>query len=839
MNCRLLLSVSLLVALFAQRGVADEQAQGVEFFESKIRPVLVKHCYDCHSAESGAAEGDLELDTRKSIRAGGARGPAVVPGDPGKSLLLTALSHADTDLRMPPKEPRLPAAVIADVKKWIEMGAPDPRDGTASAPWPGIEAGRNHWAYQPPVEPALPAVKNEGWTRRPIDFFILAELERNELKPSADAAPEVLLRRLHFDLTGLPPSPAATARFLSACQGRGVDAALADEVDDLLASPQFGERWGRHWLDVARFAESSGNEANITFPYAFRYRDYVIDAVSADIPIDRFLTEQLAGDLLPYDSPAERARLLTATGFLAVGPKNLDEGNGFQFLADLIDEQIDAVSRAVTASTIACARCHHHKFDPFSMQDYYALAGVFASTKTHFGTSVSPSNRVGGEVLELPRLDDQLILHKGIPKKRVDQLQADLAELQAEKAAMDAALQARLAGQEPEKEFTLTDAIRNFWRTGSVVGQLQKVDDEGKPLPLAMGVLERDEPIDVPLLERGDINRAGDPVPRGFPQVIELSAPATSAGNTGDSTPPTWEIPPDASGRLQLAQWLTHPRHPLTGRVFVNRIWRHLFGAGLVPTVDNFGTTGEPPSHPELLDYLAVQFVNDGWSLKRLVREIVLSRTYRQASTFHPQAFEQDPENRLLWRAVKRRLDAEAIRDAMLAASGELDLERPPGSLVARVIGDRPVSLVGLDKNVPADLDGAVHRSVYLPILRDRLPEALDLFDFAETSLVTGDREVTNVPTQALYLLNSPFVLARAEGLAARLSREANSNEERIRLAFGICFGRTPEQAELARALHFLENAQVEPAGEEVETDFALVSFCQSLLATAEFRNLD
>ncbi len=295
-------------------------------------------------------------------------------------------------------------------------------------------------------------------------------------------------------------------------------------------------------------------------------------------------------------------------------------------------------------------------------------------------------------------------------------------------------------------------------------------------------------------------------------------------------------IPKNQSGRLQLARWVTDAKHPLTARVFVNRVWQNLFGAGLVKSVDNFGSTGEPPSHPQLLDHLALRFIEDGWSVKRLIREMVLSRTYRQASTFQQTGFRKDPDNRLLWRMPKRRLPAEAIRDAMLAASGELDLARPEGSLVAKVIGDRPISLIGLDKRVPADLDGSVHRSVYLPIIRDRLPEILDLFNFAEPSLVTGQREITNVPLQALYLLNSPFVSRRAEALAARLERETSKPQAQIERAFLLCFGRLPLEAETERSLDFLHqtNTQDDKAGHD-----KLISFCQALLCTAEFRNLD
>jgi len=814
----------------------------VAFFESKIRPVLIEHCYDCHSDEAGAAEGGLRLDSRQAIRTGGEHGAAVVPGDLDGSLLLAAITHADPERRMPPKAPQLPAAVIADLQRWIEMGAPDPRSGESAATGSGTAAeAAEHWAYQPLVDSPLPPIAadseaSEAWPRRDLDRFILPELRKQELAPSPDAEPAILLRRVHFDLVGLPPQPADWQRFERQIAAEGIDAALQAEVDRLLAAPQFGERWGRHWLDVARFGESSGNEANISFPYAWRYRDYVIDAFNDDVPYDRFLLEQIAGDLLSAEDAVERARLLIATGFLALGPKNLDEGNAFQFLADLIDEQIDSVTQAVMASTVACARCHDHKFDPFSMQDYYALAGIFASTETFFGTAVSPANRVGGKPLELPVEAGHAVLHASVSPEKVKEWETQLEALQLEEQeGRKAVREAIAAGKDPSELFTLTDALRIFWQSGGLRGQLDKVSATGEALPLTMGVLERSTVLDVPLLQRGEINRPGESVPRGLPRAIELDTPI--------------EIPQDHSGRLELAQWLTHPQHPLTSRVLVNRVWQHLFGAGLVRTVDNFGTAGESPSHPELLDHLALQFMQEGWSIKQLIRELVLSRTYRQSSEHREAAFLNDPDNRLLWRAAKRRLTAEEIRDAMLVVSGELDLQRPVGSLVGRVIGDRPISLIGLDKRLPGDLDGTVHRSVYLPVIRDRLPDVLELFDFAQPSLVTGQRETTTVATQALYLMNSEFVQDRAAAFAARLLRHTEEDAERIQTAFQWCYNRLPDRAEEQRCLAFLAAADSEPqvkadppTATESPADAPLrswTSFCQALLSTAEFQNLD
>lgn len=821
------LAAGRLSAADSPAGALETDPQGAAFFESKVRPVLVRHCYACHSAQAGKSEGGLLLDTRAGLLKGGDRGPAIVPGDVAGSLLLAAVSHADPDLVMPPKGQPLSAAAIADLREWIRRGAPDPRGGEAVRPAGSIdlEAGRRFWSLQPVVDHPAPEVREPAWVRRPLDAFILAALEQREMAPSADCAPATFLRRLYFDLIGLPPTPEELSAFVTAVESVGFDAAAVEVVDRLLARPQYGERWGRHWLDVARFAESSGKEANISFPDAWRYRDYVIDCFNADVPYDRFLIEQIAGDLLPAADDAERARLLIATGFLAVGPKNLDEGNRLQFLADVIDEQIDAVSRAVLASSVACARCHDHKLDPYRMEDYYALAGIFASTKTCFGTIVSPANQVGGDPLPLPRLPDQFIFHASIPPQKVAELKAELAELRGENKPRNAAPEVKSTDDLSTIELDIREILRVFWRSGAIEGQLKKVDEQGRALPLAIGAVDAEWIVDVPLLERGELGRPGPTIPRGFPAVFDLP-----------DAPP---LPADQSGRLELARWLTRADHPLTARVFVNRVWRQVFGAGIVRTVDDFGQSGAAPTHPELLDHLARQFVAGGWSTKQLVRELVLSRTYRQASTYSPQSFETDPDNHLLWRMSKRRLDAEAIRDAMLAASGELDLARPPASLVGRVIGDRPIALIGLDKRLPPDLDGSVHRSVYLPVLRDRLPDVLSLFDFAEPSLVTGSRDTTNVPIQALYVMNSPFVAARATALARRLERETPDAEAFVERAFQRCFSRRPTPDEKQAALVYLATAGRSAGSDQPGEDVVRVSFCQALLATAEFRNTD
>jgi hypothetical protein len=658
-------------------------------------------------------------------------------------------------------------------------------------------ANEPHWSHKLPVQ-----------APGSIDGFIREKLTGAGLQPAAPAEARVLKRRISFDLLGLPPDPTDQS-----------DPTDPSYIDRLLQSPRFGERWGRHWLDVARYAESNGRESNLTFPHAWRYRDYVIDAVNADVPFDRFITEQLAGDLLPAKDDAERARLLIATGFLALGAKGLNEMNPAQFAADVADEQLDAVTRAVLASSIACARCHDHKTDPFSMEDYYGLVGIFESTQTFYGNWIDSENGNHGHLIRLPDLPSQTIVGKALPEERVKQLRADLAKLNAdekEQQAYIAKAQAEKRDISGEFHKLLTNALRILWTRGGVEGALEAVDEKGRALPLCMGVKDA-KIIDSPLYERGELAQPREVIPRRFPKLLGIEM----------------SVPKDQSGRLELAKWLTSRHNPLTARVMVNRIWRHLFGAGLVRTMDDFGVTGEAPSHPELLDSLAVKFMDGGWSVKKLIKEIVMSETYRRTS-FPTRSgnglenpFDKDPDNRLLSHANKRRLDAEVIRDSMLAVSGLLDTSRRSGSLAAELDG-QSVSLIDFNNKLPKDLDGSHQRSIYLPVIRDHLPDVLEQFDVANPNLVTGDRDVTNVPLQGLYLLNGPFVQEMAAALSKRIEKAPN----RVQRAFELCFNRSPDAHEVALAEKFLQTAHTDESK-------LFTAFCQSLLCSAEFRFAD
>jgi hypothetical protein len=775
-----------------------------KFFEAKIRPVLVGQCGKCHAKTSQKLRGGLRLDGRGGLRRGGDSGPAVVPGKPEESLIIRAIRYRDEELRMPPKA-KLPDAVVADFEAWVKMGAPDPRtepDGVAARPAVDPVKGGDHWSFRPPKKVLPPPVKQADWPRGDVDQFLLAALEAHGLAPVADADRPRLLRRVTFDLLGLPPTPEEVDAFLADDSPH----AFARVVDRLLASPRFGERWGRHWLDVARFAESSG-KTNFSYPQAWRYRDWVIASLNADVPYDRFVREQIAGDLLPAGDDRQRARQLIATGFLALGSKAHDAENRGQFVLDVVDEQIEATTRAFLGLTVACARCHDHKTDPILQRDYYALSGIFRSTQTCSGTlaGVFP-NFNASPLIELPAGAD---VPAAVPTLTAAQ-RASLAERVA-------ALVRERDGIPPGE--ANRDRMRRVNSQLAVVRYRLAIDRaDAPPRAFAMGVRERDEVIDSPLYARGELDQPRGVVSRGLVRVLCAEPPAPIT--TG-------------SGRRELADWLASPANPLTARVMVNRVWLHLFGRGLVPTPDNFGASGQRPSHPELLDTLAVDFMADGWSVKKLIRRIALSRAYGLDSTHDPRNFEADPDNALVWRMSKRRLEAEAVRDALLFVGGRLAPEPPAGSAVARS-GEGYALFLRV-----AGLDAVdTHRSVYLPVVRDQVVESLALFDFADPSLVTGERATTTSPAQALYFMNSPFVVRQAESLAERVRAAEGDDARGIDRAYRLAFARPPTATEKDRALAFLRDFPARPGAADRGRE-AWSAFCQALFAAAEFRYLD
>lgn len=832
---RLTLLSSIVVVGFTlgqeKPGDADAvTAEGAAFFEKKIRPVLVTECYACHSAEKvKKVEGGLALDTRAGVRKGGKSGPAIVPGVPARSLLLKALGQSDPKLSMPPKK-KLDAAVVRDFEDWIRMGAPDPR-GAAKVAYksPDIEQGRKHWAYQPPKKTTEPDVKDAAWPRTAVDRFVLAALEAKGLTPVADADRRTLLRRVTFDLIGLPPTLAEVEAFTADTSTE----AFAKLVDRLLESPRFGEKWARHWLDLARYAESTGKTVNFNYPHAWRYRDYVIAAFNADKPYDQFIKEQLAGDLMKSDDPKVRAERLIATGFLALGPKTLNERNGFRFELDVVDEQIDVTTQAFLGVTAACARCHDHKFDPIPQHDYYALAGIFRSTETCYGTVRYINAQRVGPLLPLPK---EATATTAMPKLTDTERKRVEDQITAVRDSMN----------------NMKDGTQRFFATGRISllqARLDAYDADGNPKLLAMGV--RDKPAraetsrprggfagftydgsraiaDSPIYTRGEPDQPSNSrVPRGTLQVM--------------TTVPL-QVTTTGSGRRELAEWIANRENPLTARVMVNRIWLHLFGRGLVPTADDFGLAGRPPTHPELLDYLAHYFMHNGWSAKKLIKHLVLSHVYQLSATAKADAMEVDPDNTLLWRMTPRRLDAESQRDALLAVSEQLDTTPTVGSVVARA-GEGPVAQPrqGGDPISAAINDPRnSQRSIYLPIIRDNLPEALSLFDATDPALITSERTRTTVPAQGLFLLNNAFVLRAADAAADKLLKSYGTDVDRIRGAFVRCYSRPPTPKEQADAAAFLKAYRTQLTKERVaavrQERESWSAFCQALFASAEFQ---
>jgi hypothetical protein len=801
----------------------------VAFFEKKIRPVLIDQCYKCHAADAEKVRGGLLLDTREGVRKGGDSGAVIIPGSPDRSPLVKAIRHKDEATKMPPKA-KLADEVIADIEAWVRMGAPDPRDGAKiAAKEIDVEKGREFWAFRKPRKVAPPKVTAD-WAKSEIDRFLLAALEAKGLRPVGDADRRTLIRRAYLDLTGLPPTPEEVEAFVA----DNSPTAFEKVVDRLLESPRFGERWGRHWLDVARYAETTGKTVNVNHPQAWRYRDWVIAALNADKPYDQFIREQLAGDLLPASDPKARAERIIATGFLAIGPKALNERNGLQFELDLADEQIDVTTQAFLGITAACARCHDHKFDPVPQKDYYALAGIFRSTETCYGTIRAVQSQRPAPLIPLPR-------ESGVP-----------AGVEKMTAAERKRIEDRLKDLREQKIDQPVQRVFILGQTAILQSKLDAVDSEGNPKLLAMGV--RDKPTgpgfgppkkgpgpggfgpfaggsrviaDSPVFTRGEVDKAGAVVPRGVLQVVTTSPPQVRTG----------------SGRLELADWIASKDNPLAARVMVNRVWLHLFGRGIVPTPDNFGAAGQPPTNPQLLDHLAVTFAEDGWSVKRLIRRVMLSRAYQLDSRADPRNLEADPDNALVWRMAPRRLDAEALRDSMLAVGGQLDLNPPAGSAVARA-GEGPTQQGprfgggGVLQTINDPRNST--RSVYLPVVRDNLPEALSLFDAADPSLVVAERPVTTVPAQSLFLLNNPFVMRVSDAAADRLLKGTTTDTERVRAAYLTFYGRPPAEKELTAATDFLSAYKAAVAKDRVpaprQERETWAAFCQALFASAEFQ---
>lgn len=776
-------------------------AEHIRFFETRIRPLLVEKCFKCHGDRK--QWGGLRLDSRESLMRGGESGAAIVPGKPDKSLLISAIRETDDDLRMP-KDDKLTQRQIAEIVRWIEMGAPFPREAGAAS----RIRDPNHWAFQPPAEQPVPTVVNTDWPQSTLDHFILAKLEAEALSPAEQADKRTLIRRVTFDVIGLPPRPEEIDAFLADASPD----AFARVVDRLLSSPQYGERWGRHWLDVARYADSNGFDENVAHGNAWRYRDYVVAAFNRDKPFDRFVIEQLSGDLLPFDNESQQHEQLIATGFLSIGPKVLAETDEAKMRMDIIDEQLDTTGRAFLGLTLGCARCHDHKFDPIATADYYGLAGIFKSTLTM------------QKYKKVAEWHEHLL-----PSAAATAMKANFeANVAARKTAIaafvadaDKKVRKKIAAmpdaKPPEKLETLyPDATKTELKKQR--NELAALEKAGPDLPTAMGVTE-DQVVDIPVHVRGDPLKLGDIVPRRTPPVIR-----------GPRMP---QFTDKQSGRRQLAEWLVDPQHPLTARVFVNRVLRWHFGRGLVRSTDNFGLLGEPPTHPALLDWLARRFIADGWSMKSLHRRILLSSTWQQSNAASPETMQLDPENQLVSRAPMRRLEAEAVRDSLLAVSGQLD-RTMSGSLLTLKNRAYFFDHTSIDKTTY----DSTRRSLYLPVVRNNVFDVFQLLDFPDPAVSSSNRATTVVASQALLMLNSNLVMQAASAFADRLLTETVDDNQRLSRMYIIAFGREPTADERQADRTFLARAaQTQPAKSNAEAhrQQAWSTLCHVILAANEF----
>jgi len=776
----------------------------VAFFESKIRPLFIENCYSCHSAKAEKIKGGLLLDSRKGLVKGGDTGPSITPGDPEASLLIEAVRHKSEDMAMPPKK-KLPPEQIAALEEWVRMGAPDPRTDDTVAVVTAKNAidwnqARQWWSIKPLALPERPAVKQAKWPVNELDYFILDRLEKAGIRPAPDAEKRKLLRRATYDLTGLPPTPSEVEAFLSDKSRK----AFARVVDRLLASPRYGERWGRYWLDVARYADTAGDNSDFPIPQMHRYRDWVISAFNRDMPYDEFLKAQLAGDLLPASNEQDRHEKIIATGYIAAARRFGSRVDDYpQHLT--IEDTIDNFGRAFLGLTINCARCHDHKFDPITTQDYYALYGIFNSTRYPWA----------GIELEKKQRD---LVPLGKP--------GEIAVFEQEKSDAQKGLDAEV--KRIEKELKAVEAVE-----GEAKKDLEKNLTNAKeaahknavrqpPYDMAYAVSEGSKRQDAQVQHKGDPSKPGPEVRRRFLTVL---------GGT--------ELPAEdhSSGRLRLVDWILDRNNPLPARVMVNRIWLHHFGRGLVATPNDFGKQGKPPTHPELLDWLASRFIREGWSVKKMHRLIMLSHTYRLSGEKSSEMSLHDPNNELLGAFPRRRLDAEAIRDSLLFLGGSLD-ETPGGA--------HPFPAQEEWKFTQHNPFKAVYesnkRSIYLMTQRIQRHPYLAIFDGADPSVSTAFRSASTTPLQALYLLNDSLVHEQARGLAVRLLKE-KKEDSRLQLAYSLVFSRPADRDEIVQGRSFLNalRAGFQESGvtdDKIEMD-VWQAFARVLFRLNEFVYLD
>ncbi len=789
--------------------------EGAEFFEKHIRPVLAERCYECHSTNAKKLKGNLRLDSQAGLAKGGTNGPVLDPGDVEKSRLVQVLHWTDGDLAMPPKS-KLSPEQIDRFKQWVKMGAPYPRTDAASGPakgtkTPAVEAGHNWWAFRPVTQTDAPAVNQQAWVKKKIDSFVLQELEAKQLKPSPSADPRTLIQRAYLDLTGLRPGYEQTEAFAK----EPSDKSYEQVIEQLLASPQYGERWGRYWLDVARYGEDNPTTeaTNRPYPYAWRYRDWVIQALNRDLPYDEFVSLQLAADLIPKTPRGD----LAATGFLGAGPIYHKDGRLSKDVIENLymddwDERVDVVSRGVLGLTVACARCHDHKFDPISTRDYYALAGVFASAQAAPRPLVDVPAEVelrfmiaSQRLFYLSYLANLMRSEPGTDPKyarkkveqfivELDKIEGEIADLRDKYPELHAYLvnlDKRPAPYEPKPGAKdAQPAQRQPRGRGANVAKepfFHSVFDaglwvDGTDTELTLLDIKSDKARDLHILPGGNVAKPGERASRGFLSVLSKGDPAFHQG----------------SGRRELAEKIFTDAAPLAARVIVNRVWGWHFGKPLVDTPSDFGNQGEKPSHPPLLDDLAARFIANGWSLKWLHREIMLSAAYQQASRPRPDAAKIDPANRFLWRMNPRRLDFEAYRDCILQATGSLDTKTEGPSL-------------------DLDQSGNTRRTVYARVSRGRVNNVLQLFGFPEPTMHSPGRETTTTPLQQLFVLNSPFMRDQAAALLGSVSKEPNANAK-IRAMYHMVLSRDPSERDLDLANAYLAKGTM--------TDYAHALLC-------------
>ncbi len=833
------LLVSVLTGAFAAAAEADKPApastEAIQFFETKIRPVLADNCFRCHGPSK--QRGGLRLDNRADALTGGDNGKDIVPGDVDGSLLLQAIAQTDPDLKPmpPPPNAKLSAAQIADLTQWIKIGAPWPGQEKAVASTSTIRRGkfqitdadRAHWAFQPVKRPAAPAVKNAAWATNPIDAFILAKLEAKGLKPNPPASKRELIRRVTYDVTGLPPSPQEVEAFVNDAD----PAAYEKLVDRLLASPHYGEQWGRHWLDLVRFAETNSYERDGDKPNAWRYRDYVFRSFNDDKPYDQFVREQLAGDELPNPS----ADAIIATGYYRLGIWDDEPSDREQARYDNLDDVVGTTGQVFLGLTVDCARCHDHKLDPIAQKDYYGLLAFFHNVTPYSNGGPADQAPLFNDPSQRPTYANDLRDEEQKRREKTDELlsierefralcgkEEDTADGAGKKALSLAERMAadgpRLIGKEKvERWRQLKKEIAELVPPPGPAGQALCVTELGLTAP------------DTFVLQRGNAHAPGDKVELHFPQILTSTLPVIS------------HRAPDAKTcgrRLVLANWITSKDDPMAARVIVNRLWQYTFGRGIVRSPNNFGLQGDQPTHPELLDWLASELTDGGWRLKPLQRMILLSNAYRMSSRGNQEGLKADPINDLFWRFDMRRLTAEELRDSVLAVSGDFNPKMYGPSiypdLPRAVLATQSMPGHGWGHSSPEE---QARRSIYIHVKRSLLTPILENFDLAETDRTSPVRFATTQPTQALTLLNSDFMQKQAGLFADRLRREAGPDVgKQVRLGLNLAISRPPTDDEVKRGLDLIDALQKKDG---MTPEAALKTFCLMAMNLNEFMYLD